>query len=229
MNVLVSSTRDQTEHRLRNGSRKASGYRRVARQGEDSRSLPREQIPGRGELRSYSRPSRVGCGCAEGDQGKGLGTTRCRCRAGLHAVLRRPERQAKAGRAPEDCRQRRIRAAARDRPGSRRRVDQLAPDAGPEAQSSRPPHRLPRDHRRRGQGSARQSRRRQREPGSRAGEPPHPRSALRLHALSGALEEGPDRAERRTRAERCGSTDRRTRGRATRVPFRGVLGHRSAA
>ena len=81
---------------------------------------------------------RVGCGRAEGDQGKGVGTTRCRCRAGLHAVLRRPERQAKAGRAPQDSRQRGVRAAARNRPRSRRRVDQLAPDTGPQTQSPRP-------------------------------------------------------------------------------------------
>ena len=59
---------------------KASCYRRVARQGEDSGSLPRQQIPGRGELRSYSRSSRVGCRCAEGDQGEGLGPPRCRRR-----------------------------------------------------------------------------------------------------------------------------------------------------
>ena len=65
-----------------------------------------------------------------------------------------------------------------------------------------PPHRLPRNHRGRGQGGARQSCRRRREPGSRAGEPPHPRSALRLHAVAGAVEEGADRAERRPRAER---------------------------
>ena len=66
--------------------------------------------------------------------------------------------------------------------------------------------------------------RRQREPGPRAGEPPHPRSAVRLHAVAGALEEGADRAERRPRAERGGSPDRRARGRATRVPFRRSTG-----
>src|SRR6202008_1732733 len=103
VSVIDKSPNRQTKQTSsRNGSSKTSGYRRVASEGEDSGSLPRQQIPGRGELRSYSRSPRVGCGCAEGDQGKGVGTTRCRCRAGLHALLRRPERQAKAGRAPED-------------------------------------------------------------------------------------------------------------------------------
>ena len=61
---------------------------------------------------------------------------------------------------------------------------------------------------------ARQRPRRQREPGPRAGEPAHPRSAVRLHAVAGAVEEGADRAQRRPRAERRGAADRRARGRA---------------
>ena len=75
----------------------------------------------------------------------------------------------------------------------------------------------------------RNARRRQREPGARAGEPAHPRPALRLHAVAGAVEEGADRPERRPRAERGGAADRRARGRAARVPHRRVLGPRGAA
>jgi DNA topoisomerase-1 len=67
-------------------------------------------------------------------------------------------------------------------------------------------------------GSARASVRRQREPRARAGEPPHSRSAVRLHAVAGALEEGADRAQRGPRAERGRPPDRRARGRAPRVP-----------
>ena len=188
-----------------------------------------KQVPGRGELRSHSRSAGVGLGRPEGDQGEGLGPPGCRCRAGLHSVLRRPERQAEAGGAPEDCRQGCIRIAAGDRPGPRRRVDQLAPDAGPQAEDSCSPNRLPRDHRRRREGGAEQSVRRQREPRSRAGEPAHSRSALRLHALAGVVEEGADRAERRACAERRGAPDRRARGRTACVPVGRVLGLEACA
>ena len=59
--------------------------------------------------------------------------------------------------------------------------------------------------------------RRGRQPGARAGEPPHSRSALRLHAVAGALEEGADGPERRPRAERRRPADRRSRRRAPGV------------
>ena len=62
-----------------------------------------------------------------------------------------------------------------------------------------------------------------------AGEPPHPRSAVRLHAVAGAVEEGADRPQRRPRAERRRPADRRARGRAARVPHGALLGPRSAA
>ena len=71
--------------------------------------------------------------------------------------------------------------------------------------------------------------RRRRQPRARAGEPPHPRSPLRLHAVAGALEEGADRAERGPRAERRRAAHRRARRRAARVPRGDVLGSRSAA
>jgi len=53
---------------------------------------------------------------------------------------------------------------------------------------------------------------------SRAGEPPHPRSPVRLHDFSRALEESADRAERRPRAERRRAVDCRPRTRASEVP-----------
>ncbi len=134
-----------------------------------------EQIPGRGELRSYSRPSRVGCGRAEGDQGKGLGATRCwRSSSDFTPYYVVPSDKRKQVAHLKTAVKEASELLLATNPRSRRRVNQLAPGAGPEAQSSRPTHRLPRDHRRRGQGSARESRRGQREPGSRAGEPPHP-------------------------------------------------------
>ena len=58
----------------------------------------------------------------------------------------------------------------------------------------------------------------EREPGARAGEPPHSRPPVRLHAVAGAVEEGADRTERRARAERGRAADRGARGRAPRVP-----------
>ena len=58
-----------------------------------------------------------------------------------------------------------------------------------------------------------------REPRQGAGEPPHPRPPLRLHAVAGAVEEGADRAERGPRAERGRPADRRARGGAARVPI----------
>ena len=92
-----------------------------------------------------------------------------------------------------------------------------------------PADRVPRDHRGRRQRSARASVRRQREPGPRPGEPPHPRPALRLHAVAGAVEEGADRPQRRPRAERGRPADRRARRGAARVPLGRVLGPRGDA
>ena len=74
------------------------------------------------------------------------------------------------------------------------------------------------------QGSARRRARPRREPRQGAGEPPHPRPALRLHAVAGALEEGADRAERRARAERRRAADRRARGGAPGVPLERATG-----
>src|SRR5262245_1985397 len=94
-------------HRLGNGS-KTTGYRRVAREGEDPWPLPREQISRGSELRTYSRSARVGFRRTQGNQAEGLGTAGRRCRAGFYALLRRPERQAQAGRAPQDRSQGRV-------------------------------------------------------------------------------------------------------------------------
>ena len=115
------------------------------------------QVPRRSELRPHPRSARVRGRGPQGDQGEGLGPAWRRRRERLHAVLRRAARQEEAGRAPQDGAQGRVRAAARHRPRSRRRVNQLAPRPGAQAEDSGPPHRLPRNHRGRGQGSARTS------------------------------------------------------------------------
>ena len=91
-----------------------------------------------------------------------------------------------------------------------------------QAEGADPPHRLPRDHR--GSGPRGHGARpgRQSEPGEEPGGP-HPRPAVRLHAVAGAVEEGRHRPQRRPRPERGGppssSSARRSGARSTRHRF----------
>ena len=63
-------------------------------------------------------------------------------------------------------------------------------------------------------------------PRRRAGDPPHPRPALRLRGQPGAVAEGPPGPVRRPRAVRRDPARRRARARADGVPRRVVLGRR---
>src|SRR5262245_32548259 len=109
--------------------------RRVARQGEDPREIPRTRLPRARLLRARPRPPEEGAGC--------------RPREGLRADLRGPEREREdAGRAPE--------GGARGRghlprggPGPRGGSDLLAPARGLETVGEGdavPPRPLQRDH-----------------------------------------------------------------------------------
>ncbi len=77
---------------------------------------------------------------------------------GFRPVLRHLPRQGEPHPRPARRREGCARGAAGHRPGSRGRVDQLAPAGGAQAEGPRPAHRVPRDHRSRP--SSRPSRRR---------------------------------------------------------------------
>ncbi len=100
-------------------------------------------------------------------------------------------------------------APAGDRPGSRRRVDQLASARSAQTQGAGPPDRVPRGHRTGRQRGHRAGAVRERQSRPGAGEPADPRPALWLHPFAGPLEEGPDRVERGSRPERGGPAHRR--------------------
>src|SRR6185503_2058634 len=157
-----------------------------------------------------------------------VGTAGRRHRRRLQALLRRARGQAPARERAEDRAEVGLRGDARDRPRPRGRVDQLAPAPGAEAESAGQAHRLPRDHEEGDRPGGARSARRRRQPGPGAGKPAHSRSALRLHALAGAVEEGADRAERRPRAERRRAADRRSRRRAARLSHRSLFRPRGA-
>ncbi len=151
-----------------------------------------------------------------------------RYRRRVHALLRGPGRQEEVRPATEDRTEGRVGSDSGDRPRSRRRIDQLAPEAGAQAQSARAANRVPRDYRGGDQrGAARGARRRRREPRPGPGEPADSRSPLRLYLVARALEEGADRPERWPGPERRGPPDRRARRRADGVPDRQLLGSRS--
>ena len=201
--------------------------RRVAGEGAGrSARFLGDDVPGRGELRPHPRPARVGRRGARRRSRRSLGPARRRHRRRLHArtTSSRPTRRSTS---------RRLKAALKDASEVLLATDPdregesiswhlhggaQAEGPGPAASSST------RSPRRR---SARRSTTPhdvEREPGARAGEPPHSRSAVRLHAVAGAVEEGADRAERRPRAERRRPPDRRARRRTARVPHRRSTG-----
>ena len=70
------------------------------------------------------------------------------------------------------------------------------------------------------------SARARRQPGRRPGDPTHPRPALRLRGLAGAVEEGHAEAVGRPGAVGGHPDRRRARARADGVPVRHLLGHR---
>ena len=154
-----------------------------------------------------------------------MGAPRRRYRRRLQAVLRHPVGQEEARPGVEAGPEERVGGRARHRPRSRRRVDQLASAGGAQAegagQADPSSTRSPR---------ARSARRSPRATSIdqnlvRAQEtPPHSRSAVRLHAVARAVEEGADGTERRPRPERRRPAHRRSRGRAAGVPGRRAIG-----
>ena len=143
----------------------------------------------------------------------------------LRAALHRRRRQEGEGQRAEEEAQGRRRAPARDGRGPRGRGDRLAPAAGAEAKGAGAPDGLPRDHA--GRDPARAGRDTRRRPAARrrSGDPPHPRPALRLRGLAGALEEGHAGPLRRPRPVGRRPARRRARARATRLRQRRLLGH----
>ena len=116
---------------------KESAHRRVARQGEDDQQIPRQGLHRPGLLRPRARPGPEG----------GRGRPGQRVRDAL-----RPDREEReARRCDRQGRQERRRPVPRDRPGPRRRGDQLAhrgdpPGARPAEGQGAAPRRVHRDH-----------------------------------------------------------------------------------
>ena len=131
-------------------------------------------------------------------------------------VVTGPQEEARAG----------GRAAARDGRGPRGRGDRLASRAGAAAQGARAPHGVPRDHEGRDRPRARRDERRGRAARRLAGDAPHPRQALRLRGVAGAVEEGHARPLGRSRAVRRDEARRRPGARAHALRRRLVLGRR---
>ena len=140
----------------------------------------------------------------------------------LHHRSGQEEARQRAEEALEEC----GRALARNRRRPRGRGDRLAPARSAEADGARPSHGLPRDHEGRDQPRARRDARDRRAPGRRAGDPPHPRPALRLRGLARPVEEDHPRALGRTRAVGGDAARRRARARADGVPRGELVGHR---
>ena len=98
-----------------------------------------------------------------------------------------------------------------------------------QAEGAGAPDGLPRDHPRRDPARARRDARRRPAARRRAGDAPHPRPALRLRGLAGALEEGHAGPLRRPRPVGRRAARRRARARAPRLRLRRLLGHQAAS
>ena len=192
-------------------------------------SFSRGPLPRGGERRAHPRSAGIRARDAGRNQGQAVGPHGGGRRRRLQAVLRGSAREEEERRRPEGCIERRLGSAAGHRPRPRRGVHQLAPDRSAQAEGARAARRVPRGDGRGGQGGDRQRPHRERQPGQGTGEPAHPRPALRLHAVAGALEEGADGPQRGTCAERGRAPARRARGSAACVPGRDLLGLRSPA
>ena len=165
--------------------------RRVPGEGEDDRGLPREGLHGRVVDRPHPRPA------AQRGRGSGRHRSRSRGRGSASNVDHEfeplyvvdPKKKAVVTDLKREAEERR-RAPARDRRRPRRRGDRLAPRRGAEAEGARPADGLPRDHEAGDRARARRDPRDRRPARRRAGDPPHPRPALRLRGLARALAEG---------------------------------------
>ncbi len=202
--------------------------RGVARQGEDDPGLPRSRLRGRGLGRAHPRPAQASRRHPGQAQGRGLVPARRRRGPRLHRPVRRRRRQADEGRRAEEEARRRRRPAARDGRGPRGRGHRVAPARGAAAEGAGQADGLPRDHQGRDPPRGRGHPRPRPGPRRRPGDPAHPRPALRLRGLAGAVEEGHDRPVRRPRPVGRHASRRRPRAGADRVPGGVVLGHRGA-
>ena len=195
----------------------APRHRRVARKGEDDRGLPRQGLRRRVERRPHPRPSRARGRHSGGVQEAGVGPARRRRRPRVRAPLHRRSGQAEEGERAEEAACRIRRAPARDGRGPRGRGDRLAPAPGAEAEGPGAADGLPRDHPRRDRARARRDARGRPAARRRAGDAAHPRPALRLRDLAGAVEEDHARSLRRPRAVRGDAARGRARARADGV------------
>ena len=144
----------------------------------------------RGEHRPHPRPAAQRGGRPGEVQGRGLGPARRRRRQRLRAAVRREPGPQGAGHEAQGAHQGRHRALPRHRRGPRGRGDRLAPDRDAEAEDPRPAHGLPRDHPERHRAGREEPARPRPGAGGRPGDAAHPRPAVRLRGLAGAVEEG---------------------------------------
>ena len=190
------------------------GRRGVPREGQDDLEVPRQRV----------RRARLG-----GPRGRPAEQgPEHRRRQRLQADLR-AHRARQAGReGPQGRAEGRLRAVPRDRRGPRGRGDLVAPARVPQAQGAREADGVPRDHPGRDRPRRQQPTLDRLRPGRRRRDAPHPRPAVRLRGVAGAVAARQPRPVRRARAEPGGPPDRRARARADRVRRRRLLGHRPA-
>ena len=211
------------DHRDRTG-RPPTRHRRVARQGEDDQGLPRPWIRRRGERRAHPRPPQRGRRGARR-------STRARC-AGSASTSTTTSSPIYVVNADKKAQVRKLKELLKD-------ADELflATDEDREGEAIAwhlqevlkpkvPVHRMVFHEITKDaiQAAVAQPARAEPAPGRRPGDPPHPRPALRLRGLAGAVEEGHAAAVGRPRAVRGDPAGRRARARADRVPLRRVLG-----
>ena len=121
-------------------------HRRVAREGEDDRRLPRQGLHGRVVDRPHPRPAAQRRRGPRGAEGGAVGAPRRQRRPATSSRSTSSIPKKKGRLRPAGEAQARRRAPARDRRRPRRRGDRLAPRAGAEAEGAGAPHGLPRDH-----------------------------------------------------------------------------------
>jgi hypothetical protein len=207
----------------RDRRRPPAGHRGVPDQGREDRRVPGQRLRRRGQRRAHPRPAAQRRRRAGRAQGCVVGAPRRRRRQRVRAALRGQPRPQAAGQPAQAAGQGRQRGLPRHRRGPRGRGHRLAPGRHAQAAGAGAPHGLPRDHPRgdrprRGQPAGAGHR-----AGRRAGDPPHPRPALRLRGQPRAVEEGAAQALGRAGAV-GGHPDRgRARARADGVPRRRLL------
>ena len=155
-----------------------------------------------------------------------MGASRRRRRARLRAALRRRLGQEGEGHRAAQAAGGRRRAAARDGRGPRGRGDRLAPARGAEAQGARPPDGLPRDHAPGDRARAGGNPPDRRAAGRRAGDPAHPRPAVRLRGLARPVAQDHERPLGGPRPVRGDAPRRPARARADGLRSRRLVGHR---